>query len=144
MKISRKAVDRPVLVTLITILLVLLGIIGLRNLPLEEYPKINVPWIVVAIPYPGAAAEDVEQNVTVKVDEKLNGIKHLKRLESSAWEGVSVHAIELYEKADKQDALTDVKDKIDQIKRDFPEDVEEPVIEDIAFDNVPIILVNVT
>jgi len=144
MKISRKAVDKPVLVTLITILLVLLGIIGLRTLPLEEYPKINVPWIVVAIPYPGAAAEDVEQNVTVKVDEKLNGIKHLKRLESSAWEGVSVHVMELYEKADKQDTLTDIKDKIDQIKRDFPEDVEEPVIEDIAFDNVPIILVNVT
>ena len=144
MKISRKAIDRPVLVTLITILLVLLGIVGLQTLPLEEYPKINVPWIVVAIPYPGAAAEDVEQNVTVKVDEKLNGIKHLKRLESEASEGVSVHAIELYEKADKKEALQEVKDKIDQVKRDLPEDVEEPVIEDITFDNVPIILVNVT
>ena len=144
MKISRKAIDRPVLVTLITIMLVLLGIVGLQTLPIEEYPKINVPWIVVAISYPGAAAEDVEQNVTVKVDEKLNGIKHLKRLESRASEGVSVHAIELYEKADKQEALQEVKDKIDQVKRDLPEDVEEPVIEDIAFDNIPIILVNVT
>jgi HAE1 family hydrophobic/amphiphilic exporter-1 len=144
MKISRKAIDKPVLVTLITILLVLLGIIGLQTLPLEEYPKINVPWVVVAIPYPGAAAEDIEQKVTVKVDEKLNGIKHLKRLESYAREGVSVHALELYEKADKQDALTEIRDKIDQIKRDLPEDVEEPIIEDIAFDSVPIILVNVT
>ncbi len=71
MKISRKAVDKPVLVTLITLILVILGIIGLRTLPLEEYPKINVPWIVVAIPYPGAAAEDIEQQVTIKVDEKL-------------------------------------------------------------------------
>lgn len=144
MKISRKAVDKPVLVTLITIILVILGIIGLRTLPLEEYPKINVPWIVVAIPYPGAAAEDIEQQVTVKVDEKLNGIKHLKRLLSYAREGASVHVIELYEKADKQDALTEVKEKIDQIKRELPEDVEEPLIEDIAFDSVPIILVNVT
>ena len=144
MKISRKAVDKPVLVTLITIILVILGIIGLRTLPLEEYPKINVPWIVVAIPYPGAAAEDIEQQVTVKVDEKLNGIKHLKRLLSYAREGASVHVIELYEKADKQDALTEVKEKVDQIKREFPEDVEEPLIEDIAFDSVPIILVNVT
>ena len=144
MKISRKAVDKPVLVTLITIILVILGIIGLRTLPLEEYPKINVPWIVVAIPYPGAAAEDIEQQVTVKVDEKLNGIKHLKRLLSYAREGASVHVIELYEKADKQDALTEVKEKVDQIKRELPEDVEEPIIEDIAFDSVPIILVNVT
>ncbi|NOR52964.1 MAG: hypothetical protein GQ536_02605, partial [Candidatus Aminicenantes bacterium] len=144
MKISRKAIDKPVLVTLITILLVLLGIIGLRTLPLEEYPKINVPWVVVAIPYPGAAAEDIEQQVTVKVDEKLNGIKHLKQLESYAREGVSVHALELYEKADKQDALTEIRDKIDQIKKDLPEDVEEPIVEDIAFDSVPIILVNVT
>ncbi|NOR22323.1 MAG: MMPL family transporter [Candidatus Aminicenantes bacterium] len=144
MKISRKAVDKPVLVTLITIILVILGIIGLRTLPLEEYPKINVPWIVVAIPYPGAAAEDIEQQVTVKVDEKLNGIKHLKRLLSYAREGASVHVIELYEKADKQDALTEVKEKIDQIKRELPDDVEEPLIEDIAFDSVPIILVNVT
>jgi HAE1 family hydrophobic/amphiphilic exporter-1 len=144
MKISRKAVDKPVLVTLITIILVILGIIGLRTLPLEEYPKINVPWIVVAIPYPGAAAEDIEQQVTVKVDEKLNGIKHLKRLLSFAREGASVHVIELYEKANKQDALTEVKEKVDQIKREFPEDVEEPMIEDIAFDSVPIILVNVT
>lgn len=144
MKISRKAVDRPVLVTLITIILVIFGIIGLQTLPLEEYPKINVPWIVVAIPYPGAAAEDIEQQVTVKVDEKLNGIKHLKRLLSYAREGASVHVIELYEKADKQDALTEVKEKVDQIKRELPEDVEEPMIEDIAFDSVPIILVNVT
>ena len=144
MKISRKAVDKPVLVTLITIILVILGIIGLRTLPLEEYPKINVPWIVVVIPYPGAAAEDIEQQVTVKVDEKLNGIKHLKRLLSYAREGASVHVIELYEKADKQDALTEVKEKVDQIKRELPEDVEEPIIEDIAFDSVPIILVNVT
>lgn len=144
MKISRKAVDRPVIVALITILLVLLGIIALQTLPLEEYPNINVPWVVVAIPYPGAAAEDIEQAVTVKVDEKLNGIKHLKRLYSSADEGVSVHVLELYEKADKQEALIDVKDKIDQVKKDLPRDVEEPIIEDIAFDNVPIILVNVT
>ena len=144
MKISRKAVDRPVLVTLITIILILLGIIGLRTLPLEEYPQIDVPWIVVAIPYPGAAAEDIEQKVTVKVDEKLNGIKHLKQLLSYAREGASVHVIELYEKADKQNALTEVKEKIDQVKRELPEDVEEPMIEDIAFDSVPIILVNVT
>jgi HAE1 family hydrophobic/amphiphilic exporter-1 len=144
MKISRKAVDKPVLVTLITLILVILGIIGLRTLPLEEYPKINVPWIVVAIPYPGAAAEDIEQQVTIKVDEKLNSIKHLKRLLSFAREGASVHVIELYEKADKQDALNEVKEKVDQIKREFPEDVEEPLIEDIAFDSVPIILVNVT
>ncbi len=144
MKISRKAIDKPVLVTLITIILVILGIIGLRTLPLEEYPQIDVPWIVVVIPYPGAAAEDIEQQVTVKVDEKLNGIKHLKQLLSYAREGASVHVIELYEKADKQNALTEVKEKIDQIKREFPKDVEEPMIEDIAFDSVPIILVNVT
>ncbi len=144
MKISRKAVDRPVLVTLITIILILLGIIGLRTLPLEEYPQIDVPWIVVAIPYPGAAAEDIEQKVTVKVDEKLNGIKHLKQLLSYAREGASVHVIELYEKADKRDALTEIKEKVDQVKRELPEDVEEPMIEDIAFDSVPIILVNVT
>ncbi|UCC40533.1 MAG: efflux RND transporter permease subunit [Candidatus Aminicenantes bacterium] len=144
MRISRKAVDKPVLVALITILLVLLGIIGLQTLPLEEYPQIDVPWVVVAIPYPGAAAEDIEQKVTVKVDEKLNGIKHLKRLYSEATEGVSVHVMELYEKTDKKETLQDVKDKIDQVKRDLPDDVEEPIIEDIAFDNVPIILVNVT
>jgi HAE1 family hydrophobic/amphiphilic exporter-1 len=128
MKISRKAVDRPVLVTLITIILILLGIIGLRTLPLEEMPEVNVPYIVVAIPYPGAAAEDTEQKVTVKVDEKLNGIKHLKQLHSYAREGASVHVIELYDKADKQDALTEVKEKVDQIKREFPKDVEEPRI----------------
>lgn len=144
MKISRKAVDKPVIVTLFTILLVLLGIIGLQVLPLEEYPEIDVPWVIVAIPYPGVAPEDIEQRVTVKVDEKLNGIKHLKQLISIAREGVSVHVLELYEKADKRDTLADVKDKIDQVKRELPSDVEEPVIEDIAFDNVPIILVNVT
>jgi hydrophobe/amphiphile efflux-1 (HAE1) family protein len=144
MKISRRAVDRPVLVTLITIILILLGIIGVRTLPLEEMPEVNVPYIVVAIPYPGAAAEDIEQNLTVKVDEKLNGIKHLKQLHSYAREGASVHVIELYDKADKQEALDEIKEKVDQIKREFPEDVEEYMIEDIAFDSVPIILVNVT
>ncbi len=143
MNISQKSVDKPVIVTLITIVLILLGIVGMRKLPLEEYPDITVPYIVVAIPYPGTAAEDIEQTVTVKVDERLNGTKHLKRLSSYASEGASVHVLELYEKADKDESLDDVKDKIDQVKRELPDDIEEPTVEDIAFDNVPIIVVNV-
>lgn len=144
MKISRKAVDKPVIVTLFTFVLILLGVVGMQNIPLEEYPDINVPYIVVAIPYPGTAAEDIEQTVTIKVDERLNGTKHLKRLSSYASEGVSVHVLELYEKADKKESLADVKDKIDQVKRELPDDIEEPTVQDIAFDNVPIIVVNVT
>ncbi len=144
MNISRKSVDKPVIVTLITLVLILLGVVGIRNIPREEYPDINVPYIVVAIPYPGTAAEDIEQTVTVKVDEHLNATKHLKRLNSYASEGASVHVLELYEKADKKESLDDVKDKIDQVKRELPDDIEEPSIEDIAFDNVPIIVVNVT
>ena len=144
MKISRKSVDKPVIVTLLTVVLVILGIVAMLNIPLEEYPDINVPYIVVAIPYPGLAAEDIEQTVTVKVDKRLNGAKHLKRLFSYASEGLSVHVLELYEKADKKESLDDVKDKIDQVKKELPDDIEEPTVEDIAFDNVPIIVVNVT
>lgn len=144
MKISRKSVDKPVIVTLFTFVLILLGVVGMQNIPLEEYPDINVPYIVVAIPYPGTASEDIEQTVTIKVDERLNGTKHLKRLSSYASEGSSVHVLELYEKADKKESLADVKDKIDQVKRELPDDIEEPIVQDIAFDNVPIIVVNVT
>ncbi len=70
-------IKRPVLSTVISILIVILGFIGLVSLPIEQYPDIAPPTVVVFTSYPGADAETVKNSVVVPLEESINGVEGL-------------------------------------------------------------------
>ena len=80
-------IKRPVLSTVISILIVLLGIIGLLSLPIEQYPDIAPPTVVVYTSYPGADAETVKNSVVVPLEESINGVEGMDYISSSASSG---------------------------------------------------------
>ena len=80
-------IKRPVLSTVISILIVLLGVIGLVSLPIEQYPDIAPPTVVVYTSYPGADAETVKNSVIVPLEESINGVEGMDYLSSSASTG---------------------------------------------------------
>ena len=80
-------IKRPVLSTVISILIVLLGFIGLVSLPIEQYPDIAPPTVVVYTSYPGADAETVKNSVIVPLEESINGVEGMDYLSSSASTG---------------------------------------------------------
>ncbi|MBR7018111.1 MAG: efflux RND transporter permease subunit [Prevotella sp.] len=80
-------IKRPVLSTVISIVIVLLGFIGLATLPIEQYPDIAPPTVVVFTSYPGADAETVKNSVLVPLEESINGVEGMDYLSSSASSG---------------------------------------------------------
>ena len=80
-------IKRPVLSTVISIVIVLLGFIGLATLPIEQYPDIAPPTVVVFTSYPGADAETVKNSVLVPLEESINGVEGMDYISSSASSG---------------------------------------------------------
>ena len=77
-------IDRPVLASVISIVIVLGGIIGLASLPVEQYPDIAPPTVMVGASYPGASAETIQKSVIVPLEEAINGVENMMYMESSA------------------------------------------------------------
>ena len=77
-------IDRPVLASVISIVIVLGGIIGLASLPVEQYPDIAHPTVMVRASYPGASAETIQKSVIVPLEEAINGVENMMYMESSA------------------------------------------------------------
>ena len=80
-------IKRPVLSTVISILIVLLGFIGLVSLPIEQYPNIAPPNIVVMATYSGADAETVKNAVVTPLEESINGVEGMDYITSTAGAG---------------------------------------------------------
>ena len=80
-------IKRPVLSTVISILIVLLGFIGLVSLPIEQYPDIAPPTVVVFTSYPGADAETVKNSVITPLEESINGVEGMEYISSTASSG---------------------------------------------------------
>ncbi|MCB9791372.1 MAG: efflux RND transporter permease subunit [Alphaproteobacteria bacterium] len=103
------------------------GFIGLSTIKQEVFPEFQVDAVLVSVPYPGATPEDVEQGVIQAIEEEVRGVDGVKRITSTAAEGIGTVTVELLLDADQQQALADVKNAVDRITS-FPEEVEEPQI----------------
>ena len=80
----RHFIDRPVLASVISIVIVIAGIIGLSTLPIEQYPNIAPPTVMVRASYPGASAETIQKSVIVPLEEAINGVENMMYIQSEA------------------------------------------------------------
>lgn len=107
-------------------LIVLAGLVTLPQMQRKSFPDIDIPIISVTVPYLGAAPEEVEEGVCVRIEEELEGIEGVKQIRSNANEGLCTVSVELYETADEAKALDEVKNRVDSIDT-FPEETEKPI-----------------
>ena len=141
MKIIDQLIDKPIVVYLSSIFIVLISIFAFLRLPIEETPKIIIPFINVQIHYPGASSEEVESQIVRKLEESVESISDIKNIYSFVREGGAKIVVEFYDGRDPKEARRDVQDKVDSVRSEFPEDAEEPVVNDVDFDNMPILLI---
>ena len=106
---------------------VMAGLVALPGMPQKSFPDIDVKLISISVLYLGAAPEEVEEGVCIRIEEELDGIEGIKELRSNAAEGICSVQVELYEDADEAKALDDVKNRVDSIDT-FPEETEKPII----------------
>ncbi|MGP4688197.1 efflux RND transporter permease subunit [Agrobacterium pusense] len=128
MVLTRISVTHPVFTTMMMVALLVLGLFSLQRLGLDQYPKVDVPVVVVAITYPGATPETVETDVTRPVEEALNTVGGLDEITSTSYEGRSVVVAKFKLEVEGATAAQDVRDRVATIEANLPEDTKKPVI----------------
>jgi multidrug efflux pump subunit AcrB len=143
-KLLDRSIDRPLPVFLAAALVLVFGLWCLSEIPINRTPYIEIPFTVVSSIYHGAAPDEVEAEVTIELEDELNTIPNLRHMNSMSREGVSVLFLEFEDRTDMSDALRDVRAKADLATPRLPADADFVVVEEISFDDEPIIFFTLT
>ena len=119
---------------LLMVFIVVSGLIGAFNVRAETYPEFSLDRIDVQVPYLGAAPEEVEEAVCIRIEEAIQGIDGIKQITSTASEGMGSVVVEVEMVADPRKVLDDIKSAIDAIDT-FPEQTEKPIIREMVARN---------
>ncbi|HPM82585.1 MAG TPA: efflux RND transporter permease subunit, partial [Candidatus Anammoximicrobium sp.] len=139
MMLSEFSVRRPVATSCLMIGLTLLGINAYRKMGLELMPKLDIPYITVVTVYPGASPEELEADVAKRIEDAVVSIDGLKHVSSTCMENVCQTLLEFQLHVDVDIAATDVREKLDLIRADLPDQVEDPIIQKFDINAKPIV-----
>ena len=144
MSIYRTAVDHPVTTSLLFLAFAIMGVFALTRLPVDNFPDIESNTIMVMSSYPGASAEDVENNLTRLLENSLNGVSDLKNITSNSRENIAVLTLEFEYGTDIDEATNDVRDKLDMISQTLPDGASQPFLFKFSIDDFPIMIMAAT
>jgi len=139
MILSDFSVRRPVAMSCVIIGLALLGLNAYRKMGLELMPRVDVPYVTVVTIYPGASPEELETDVAKRIEDAVVSIEGLKHVSSVCMENVCQTLLEFQLDVDVDIAATDVREKLDLIRAELPEAVEDPIIQKFDVNAKPII-----
>ncbi len=128
MNVFLTLIRRPVLTTMIVVVMVVMGFYSYSHLNTELIPEMNFPVIVITTVYPGAAPGEVETQVTKKIEDEVATLADIDELTSTSMESLSQVIVQFELETDEDQDAIDVKDKVDAIRGDLPDGVEDPVI----------------
>jgi multidrug efflux pump len=119
------------------------GGVSYYMLPREASPDVKIPVVLVSTPYIGVSPQDIESLVSIPMENELAGLKGLKKMSSTSAEGVSIVSLEFEPEIVIEDALQRVRDRVNRAQSKLPEDAEDPMIQEISFSDMPIMIVNI-
>jgi len=128
MFLSDASIKRPVAMGCLIIALTILGFNSARKIGLELMPKTDLPYITITTVYPGASPSEIETDIAKPIEDQVVTIEGLKHVSSSCMENVCMSLLEFNMDVDVDIAATDVREKLDLILADLPEDAEDPRI----------------
>lgn len=136
---SLLSVRHPVFIMSITILILALGAMSLKGLPIDLFPDVSLPTVVVQTSYPGAGPKEVETEVSKILEDEVSSISGVKKVSSQNMEGVSLITIEFSLKTNLNFAEQEVRAKVSNAARLLPDDIDTPVIFKISPSDAPIL-----
>ncbi|MFO7848196.1 MAG: efflux RND transporter permease subunit [Balneolaceae bacterium] len=142
--LSKIAVARPVTSLMISLILIGFGLFGLSNLRLNLYPDVSFPTITVYTTYEGVAPEDMETLITRPIEESIGSVSGIERVRSQSSQGASVVRLNFNWGTDLFFAETEVRKRLDQIRRSLPDDAEQPVVFSYDPNDEPIVVLTLT
>ena len=128
MKIYETSVKKPISTALIFVAVIVFGLYSLKNLAIDQLPEMDLPSISVITTYTGANAEDIENNITRRIEDGLNTVSNLKEITSRSSDGVSLVSLEFEWGTNLDEASNDIRDALGRLNDYLPEDAEEPIL----------------
>lgn len=141
MTFSEKCVNKPVTTQLLFILAIVLGIFCTTQLPVDMFPDMEMPYMIVCTNYDNAGPEEVEQSVTSLLESSLSGVSGLKKLQSQSMAGLSLVMLEFNYGTNLDAAGGDVRDKIDMIRNYLPDGADSPITIKMDPSMMPIMMI---
>ena len=143
-KLAEICVRRPVLATVIILALVVVGAFSYFKLGVDRFPNVEFPFVIVTTVLPGAAPEEIETELTDKIEESVNTISGIDELTSFSSENVSVVMVSFTLEKDRDVAAQEVRDKVSSILGDLPQDAEPPIIQSFDPGAIPVVTIAVS
>ena len=136
------AISRTRMVVAVLICAVLAGLGAYINMPKEADPDIPIPFVAITVPLAGVTPEDAERLLVRPIEQEIQALEGLKTFNSTATEGAAQIFLEFEIDVDVDQAVLDVKDKVDMAKRFFPVDAREPIISEANAAQFPVMVIN--
>ena len=140
---TRVSINHPVFATMLMVAFVVLGLFSYNRLPVEQFPDVAFPVVVIQTEYPGASPEVVESDITRKIEEQVNTLSGMYELSSRSYEGVSLVIARFDLTVDPVMAAQDVREKIALVRPGFKKEVKESLVTRVNPDDDPILSVAV-
>ncbi|HZE69606.1 MAG TPA: efflux RND transporter permease subunit [Pyrinomonadaceae bacterium] len=143
-KLAEICVRRPVFATMLILSLVVVGLFSYKSLGVDLFPKIDLPTITVTVVNPGASPQEIETEITDKVEGAVNTVSGIDELRSTSVEGVSQVFITFLLEKNPDIAAQEVRNKIDLIVNDLPVTAEQPIVQKLDTDAAPVVRIAVS
>ncbi len=137
MSLTETAVHRPVAVVVIFALLIGLAVFLVPSIPVELFPDLEMPVLMISTQYRGAGPEDVERNITEVLEKQLSNVSDLESITSTSAEGYSLINMEFDFSKDLDEATNDVRDRLEIVSGLLPDEAGSPTILKLNTDNQP-------
>jgi len=147
MNLPEFSVKRPYTILMIFLAILIISVITIPKLPVDLLPDIEVPVVSVIVPYPGASASDVENDVTKYLEDYLTTVEDIDEINSISKDNISIVSCKFKWGKNLDTAVNDVRDKVDFAKKDIYEhapDAEEPIIFKFSTSMTPVLVISVS
>jgi len=138
-KLAELCVKRPVFASVLILSLVVVGMFAYAQLGVDRFPNVDFPFVSISTRLVGAAPEEIETEITDKIEEAVNTISGIDQLISISAEGISVVTVQFVLEKDGDVGAQEVRDRVNTVLRDLPTDADPPLIEKIDPDASPVL-----
>ena len=139
MKLPEIGVKKPVATTMLFLAIIMLGVVSLKMLPLDIMPEMEYPSITVITVYPGASANEVEEQVTKPLETILSAAEHLSEIKSTSKENISFIQLNYSWGSDVTSSANNARDLIELVKMELPQAAQQPIIYKINSSMTPVL-----
>jgi hydrophobe/amphiphile efflux-1 (HAE1) family protein len=137
--LAELCVRRPVFATVLSLLIMVVGGVFYKQLGVDQFPKVDLPFVIVTTRLPGASPEDVETEISDKIEAAVNTLSGIDELRSFSSEGVSQVGLTFVIEKNADVAAQEVRDKVQSILADLPKGIDPPVVSKVDPDAQPVL-----